>query len=1033
MLGAGTATGAFALASCATPMMVGHAGSQVAGVAFSSSTNFSAVISPDGRTIVIDALGLLWVVPADGGEARQLTDAFADIAYPSWSPDGRRIAFQSYRSGNFHIWTIASDGTDARQLTSGFADNREPFYTPDGASILFSSDAGGSYRIYRMDIDGGSIERVTSGGGEHSEPCISPDGTRIAYLIDSRRIVECDAGERAIRDVAWVPPAPNWTRDSRLFAPTYLRDGTLAYVSRVADQAELHVGDDVVTSGEDVFPFRASQTANGDILYTADGAIRLRPAGAEPREIPFKARVPVARPAYDHRTRDYFGTTKQPVRGIAAPALSPDAQQVAFCALNALYLLRIGDPIPRVISGDAAHKAYPAWSPDGRLIAYSCDRTGTPELWLHELATGSERQVTQIPDSAALMCCWSGSGKDIAFLDHRGALHLLELESGDVRQVYEPLWLPGRPSFGPQGERIALAAFKPVSNRFREGLSEVLTIELQSGRARYTPVRAERSLATRGVDGPVWSPDGNWLAYVFASRLWIQPVARDGSFAGEPRKLSDEIADAPSWSGASDRLLYLRNGELRIVPIAGGRPVGVPLHLTWARARAPERQVISGVRIWDARSPRYREGDVVIESNRIADILAPGSAASGESPVLDGSGLTLLPGLIDMHTHRQVHGYGYGHRMALALLAMGITASRSPGGAAYETIEDRESIDTGKRIGPRHFVTGEALDGGRIFYNFMRPVTEPGQLDDEMSRAEALGYDMVKTYVRMDHAMQARVIESAHALGMPISSHYHYPSLRQGGDCTEHLGATNRFGFSRTISLLGTAYEDVARLFAAAKAGRTPTLFSANALLPDHPELVADPRIRKLLPPWDVTRMDGLAAMISAADRGPLLASLERNVQQIKDLMALGWHVHTGTDAPIDTIGVSYHLNLRALTHFGISPYEALLTATRHAGEFLDAPLGTIERGKLADLILVSGDPLADIAAAADVKAVISDGRVHKIAELMGLYPESLPQVSARERAATLVGSGEDYFWHRPEYVEACRTSCCAGHSSHAG
>src|SRR3546814_4751270 len=114
------------------------------------------------------------------------------------------------------------------------------------------------------------------------------------------------------------------------------------------------------------------------------------------------------------------------------------------------------------------------------------------------------------------------------------------------------------------------------------------------------------------------------------------------------------------------------------------------------------------------------------------------------------------------------------------------------------------------------------------------------------------------------------------------------------------------------------------------------------------------------------------------ADRVPLLAMLERNVAQIRETMRNGWRVISGTDAPIDFVAVSPHLNLRAMVRFGISPHEALLSATRNSGEFLGEPIGVVAPGKLADLILVDGDPLARIEDAGAVRHVIVKiGRAH--------------------------------------------------------
>ncbi len=999
----------------------------ISAVRIGEGTNIAVFPSPDGKHLAFDLLGLLWIMPASGGAARCITDSFADIAYPCWSPDGAHIAFQSYRSGNFHIWRIAVSGGVAEQLTHGFYDQREPCFSPDGRFMLFSSDKSGRYAIHQLDLGSGKTIQRSFGNGQDSEPCYAPDGQGFVYIADGRRLLR-DAGKGEAKEIASVPKAPDWTRPSGLYGPSFSPDGALAYVTVVDGTARLNIDHRPVVSGEDIFPFRPGWLPDGSLIYASNGKIRRLDNSGAAHEIPFTANAAVTEAPPKKSARDFDSVVPRPALGITSPQLSPDGKTIAFGALNDIYVLDIGDPTPRRITNDRAQKCHPSWSPDGYILAYCSDKGGTFDIWLHDLATGKDRQLTNLPMSATLFPCWSRDGERIAFLDNMGALHSVEVTTGEIRQVYDALWQPGRPSFSPDGRAIAMAAFKPVSARFREGLSEILIVDLASGKGRYTPIRTNKSIATRGDDGPVWSPDGQYFAYVFASTLWVQSIAADGSFVRDARQISTEATDAPSWSGDSQKLLYLGNGKLRIVSVDGGAAETIPMRLNWARARTSGTSVVKGARIWDALAPRYQQGDLVLEGNRIAGIAPVGSVSSAGRKIIDASGLVVMPGLIDMHTHRQVQGAGYGTRMGRALLSMGITATRSPGGAAYHAAEDREAIDAGLRLAPREFNCGEALDGSRIYYNFMRPVTEPGQMALELSRAKALAYDMIKTYVRMDHHTQAEVIDAAHALGLPVSSHYHYPALRQGADCTEHLGATSRFGFSRTITLLGAAYQDVSALFAAAKAGRTPTLFAANALLPDYPDLVDDARIRTLLPQWDYARFIGMAKMISESDRRPLLAALERNVEQIKDMMSAGWHVHTGTDAPIDTVGISYHLNLRAMVRFGIPIHEALLTATRHAGDFLGVPLGTIAKGQLADLILVEGDPLAKIDDVARVRRVIRDGRAYRQADLVRPFVEVQAQIEPSHIHSMAENAGDAFFWHKAAYVEASRIACCVQH-----
>src|SRR2546421_964560 len=95
-------------------------------------TNMAAALSPNGRTIAIDLLGTLWTMPGSGGSATAITDMFLDARQPSWSPDGRRIAFQAYRDSTWQIWTVNADGTDLKPVTSTAYDDREPAWSPDG-------------------------------------------------------------------------------------------------------------------------------------------------------------------------------------------------------------------------------------------------------------------------------------------------------------------------------------------------------------------------------------------------------------------------------------------------------------------------------------------------------------------------------------------------------------------------------------------------------------------------------------------------------------------------------------------------------------------------------------------------------------------------------------------------------------------------------------------------------------------------------------------------------------------------------------
>ncbi len=1018
----GTAIAASSLAAPAAAAEKAAGQAPTVPVTITEGTNIAVSASPDGRTLAFDLFGVIWALPVNGGAAKRLTDDLTDGAQPDWSPDGRQLVFQSYRDGTFQIWTVNADGTGLKQHTRGAFDCREPRFSPDGRSVAFGSDRTGAYAIHVLDLATGAIRLWAAAEGQACEPAWSPDGTKIAFAVDRTRVEIVDASGARTAGPA-ITASADRLNPVELHSPAFTPDGKgIVYHLLSNGRSELVGPGGPLVKGEDVFPFRPAWLPGGDMVYAAGGKIHRRTAAGAVSVIAFSLSVPVARPKYPKRQRDYDGAAPKAAVGIGSPMLSPDGTQVVFRALNALWLLPIGGKARKLVD-DGFWNCDPAWSPDGKTLAYSTDRAGTLDIWLRDMATGAERQLTR-HKGAAVSAAWSRDARTLAFLDQTGALHTVDVATGRITQVFGAIWEPGKPTWSPDGRTLALAAFKPYSARFREGLSEILTVDVATGAATYQPVFPDKSLGTRGDDGPVWSPDGRSLAFVFASRLWVAPVDARGAMTAPPRVLNNEVTDAPTWSGDSSKLLYLCNGDLRLIPAAGGAPVTVPHGITWAAAKPKGRVVVRAARLWQGLTPDVRkDADIVIVGNRVADILPAGSSVA-DAKVVDGARATVIPGLVEMHAHRQMQGYAYGDREGRLWLSLGVTTARSPGSPAYHMVEDREAIDAGLRMGPRYFSTGEAIDGSRIYYNFMRPVTEPGQMALELSRAKALGYDLLKSYVRQPLQAQRDITAWAHDQGIPVTSHYHYPALAFGVDGMEHIGATSRTGYSRTVSQLGVSYQDVTALFAASGARRTPTLFTASAMYGQDRSLVDDARTKALYPPWEYAKLIQRAEQAATGDNSIAMASLAANVAHLRAILAGGGRVVTGTDSPIDFNGISLHMNLRAMVKYGMTPFEALTTATRYAGEFLGQPLGVIAKGMLADLVVTEGDPLTRIEDAAAVRYVVKNGEVLDLKAILGPFAGmKTAQAEPVRMAARTPPPG--LWWHDAAYVEAGRAACC--------
>ena len=358
------AAGGIGLLAAGSAGAVGDARAPATGketmVSVEDATNVALTLSPDGSRIAFDLLGILWTMPVAGGPLKRLTGDFDDLAQPDWSPDGTRIAFQSYRSGNFHIWSVAADGGDMRQHTDGLLDDREPRWSPDGKRIAFSSDrAEGRYAIYLLDVASGRVTPLSKGITNDSEPCWSPDGQRIAYVAGGTKLVLADVTTGAVTEIASVPPSPDRFNPSAIMAPAFAPDGRIAYTRVQPGSVTLVVDGKDVIAGEDLYPFRPAFTADGAILYGSGGKLR-RWQDGKASIVPFTTQVPVTTPDYTKKARDFTSTTPKPVVGIAAPMLSPDGKQVVFAALNDLYLMPVGGA-PRILVGDAFHKCDPAW------------------------------------------------------------------------------------------------------------------------------------------------------------------------------------------------------------------------------------------------------------------------------------------------------------------------------------------------------------------------------------------------------------------------------------------------------------------------------------------------------------------------------------------------------------------------------------------------------------------------------------------------------------------------------------------------
>ncbi|HIG44522.1 MAG: amidohydrolase family protein [bacterium] len=954
-------------------------------VEVSQGTNMAVAVSPDGERIVASIQGTLFTLDASGGKATAITDYYFDAREPHWSKDGSLIVFQGYKSGNWDLWQLGSNGENPTALTSDPFDDREPAFSPRTNDVVFSSDRDGNYDIWLL-TDGTQLQLTKSEENEHS-PAWSADGNKIAFAANAGkgnyeiRLLELSADASpsdsslkkittlltetgAISGISWRPDDSGISYRLRTSSAAAGLSAKLKLLDLASGEARTLSADDA-----DVFPFRGSWTTKDTLVYTASGEIRRLVIEETESVIPFTASFTLNRESYQRKRRDYSDVERTAL-GISTPAISSDGESVTFTALGDLWLMNVSSGEIQQLTNDPFADQTPVFSADGLNIAYLSDKTGDLAIWVYSLVDNVAAELEGNLDLTGI--AWSPDGKSIAgFKSLQGnplgaQLTVVNLVSGEQLSIYKPM--PPQPiSWRADSRQLVTAVLSPYSTRFREGVYNLLAIDVESGETtRMTPTPHQ------DLFNPHLSPDGETFTYIQQALLWRARL--DGQ--GEPVKLTEILTDNPSWSANGEYVVFMSGDKMFRLSGSTGTLTDITPQLHYRLDNQPDEWVLRAGRLFNGRSGQYQQNvDIVISGNRIKAI---GPQIEQHLKVVNMSDKTIMPGLFEMHGHMGLLSESQGR----AWLAFGVTTVRDPGSEPYVAKERQEAWDSGRRIGPRTHITGYLADGNRVYYSIAEGLVSVQHVERAIERTRQLQLDFIKTYVRLPDEWQKRVVDAAHGMGIPTSSHELFPAVSHGMDHVEHIGGTSRRGYQPKVSQTGHVYGDVINLLAKSGMGITPTL-----VLPGFAVIAAEDEdyfeTLQFNAFYGPQAKIGLKMFFSRIATAPSTA--KANARALKALVDAGALVVTGTDSPFVPYGAGLHAELRLYVRAGLTPYQTLYAATvssaTAAGVIEDT--GTIEVGKLADMVVIDGDPLADIKDADNVVMTVKNGRAFPLNVLL--------------------------------------------------
>ena len=1008
------------------PISGGKAERIMGGLAFESQPR----VSPDGQwlTFISDRDGAinLWISKIDGSDARQLTSQTSgNLLSPDWTIDSQYVVVTDTNEQNA-LLMFHRDGGNGLRLgpesggnsgenneASGpgeglqgvgvnmSADGRYLYFAMPAAAIDYQEYPLSTLEIGRLDLLTGEASQITQTVQGAVRPAVSPDGRLLVYATREETIT-------VLRVMDLVTYS-----DRRLFGPV-----------------ENAVLSSDWSPSRDHLPGYSFTPDGKALVVSSDGRLlRIDVRTGKATAIPFEVDVDLD---VGPRLTSPYRVEQGPVRARLAqdPQYSPDGRRVAASVLTRIYVMDVDKPasMKQLTRDDDARQAKPVWSPDGKWIAYvTWDGEEGGHIWrMRANGRGQPQQLTRDP-AFYTEIAFSADGDRLVAL--QGSQYLRQRSYSEVFMMVVPVnlvWLPangGDVTLIAPGNGLRHPHVTDDNSRVYayDGKTLVSMRWDGSDRREHLSVSSEMSSTSRIMV----SPNGHHALMLIEHQVWVLPLPVHGGKLlkidlDEPAipavRITDIGADYLSWADGGETItwglgstLFRRplssvsfrapdeneddedeDGPIEYVALDEDESVDrLEFEVNMPRYKPSGTIVLSRANVitmsgssTNEMSSVLRDQDIVVTDNRIVSINPHGSRAHlAGAKVVDVSGHYIVPGFVDTHAHWEFKTNDV-HQpdswAPIANLAYGVTAGLDVQTSTKDYLAYWDMVEVGMSVGQRLFMAGEGFSRSKNFQSYKDAHTFLRRYKEYYRTPN------IKSYRVGNRKQRQWVIQAAKDLTL-------MPTTESGANLRLDLthAIDGMHGNEHYHSSEAPLYDDVTQLYARTRIAITPTflvLGGGREYVFSRIEVHDDEKLARFIPhPWlDLTTR-----------RRPMWASddeydfeWKRRVGSIARLQRAGGLVGVGGHGEMQ--GIAVHWEMWVMAMGGMTNLEVLRAATIDGARIIgvDQDLGSIEEGKLADLVILKENPLEDIRNTNTIRYVMKNGEFYDGDTMDQIWPE---------------------------------------------